>query len=193
MVGGQRTALWLQGRDEYSRHPPADRSAWPGRVLIPTYPPKPLKRRGACVRFYRPAGNEKAVTLRSGDLRECRQPTRRTGGDRPTESLQILRGSELMGRKQIVKRYPELRRDSRSVVAPRGSAILCCAAKMVTASGAREPDGTATATAAIAWTALPHALQAPVSTSSSKHCRPDPWVQKSATARPGGSSDSRSK
>ena len=34
-------------------------------MLIHTYLPKPLKRRGACVRFYRPAGNEKAVTLRS--------------------------------------------------------------------------------------------------------------------------------
>ena len=58
MVGGQRTALRATGagRDEYSRHPPADRSVWPGRVLIPTYPPKPLKRGGACVRFYRLAG-----------------------------------------------------------------------------------------------------------------------------------------
>jgi len=49
----------------------------------------PLKRRGSCVRFYRTAGNEKAVPLQSGDLRECRQPKRQAEGDRPTRVLQF--------------------------------------------------------------------------------------------------------
>ena len=77
-ANGLHSGLSELRRDEFSHHPAA--SAQVGRcgLLIPTYPPTPTQRGDAGVRFYRTAGNGKAVPLR-----ECRQPKRGAGGDRP--------------------------------------------------------------------------------------------------------------
>lgn len=73
-------------------------------MLIPTTPPKPPKRGGAYVRSCRTAGNEKAVPLRSGDLRDFRQPKCQAEGGRPTRVLRFP--TRIGGAGSMVPRSP---------------------------------------------------------------------------------------